>query len=200
MVTEIATKSVYEALKSPNLRLYVVNEFFMTPSAELADYVLPAATWLERPDIWAFSDYGSYIWAREAVVPHIVPAATSTCGTMTSGANWGFRLGQEADWPWETLEEVLDYRLAPLGYTLKTFPRVILRPWKRKVRETGLRHNNRESRVALHRARSVGYDPLPSTLFPRKARRATRACQRVPVHSAYRPEDPVLLPCRVASS
>jgi len=99
MVTEIATKSVYEALKSPNLQLYVVNEFFMTPSAELADYVLPAATWLERPDIWAFSDYGSYIWAREAVVPHIVPGRYEHLRDYDIWRELGIRLGQEADWP-----------------------------------------------------------------------------------------------------
>ena len=37
------TKMVYQALKSPNLALHVVLEHFMTPSALLADYVLPAA-------------------------------------------------------------------------------------------------------------------------------------------------------------
>ena len=42
-------KSVWETLKN-NLELHVVADFFMTPTAEIADYVLPAATWLERDD------------------------------------------------------------------------------------------------------------------------------------------------------
>ncbi len=41
------TKLVVEALK--NLDLLVVHDYFMTPTAALADYALPAATWLERP-------------------------------------------------------------------------------------------------------------------------------------------------------
>lgn len=40
------TKLIHEAFKS--LELFVVHDYFMTPSAALADYVLPAATWLER--------------------------------------------------------------------------------------------------------------------------------------------------------
>ena len=42
------TKLVVEALM--NLDLLVVHDYFMTPTAALADYALPAATWLERPD------------------------------------------------------------------------------------------------------------------------------------------------------
>jgi len=35
---------------SSKLDLLVVADFFMTPTAELADYVLPATTWLEREE------------------------------------------------------------------------------------------------------------------------------------------------------
>ena len=42
------TKMVYKAYKSPNLELHVVLEHFMTPTAMLADYVLPVASKLER--------------------------------------------------------------------------------------------------------------------------------------------------------
>ena len=53
MVTVPNTKLVHQALKS--LDLYVVVDFFMTPSAQLADYVLPATTYLERPWLWSYS-------------------------------------------------------------------------------------------------------------------------------------------------
>jgi anaerobic selenocysteine-containing dehydrogenase len=42
------TKLVYNALKSDNLELHVVHELVVTPTAQLADYVLPSASWLER--------------------------------------------------------------------------------------------------------------------------------------------------------
>lgn len=43
------SKLVHEALM--NLDLLIVHDYFMTPTAALADYVLPAATWLERCSI-----------------------------------------------------------------------------------------------------------------------------------------------------
>src|SRR4030042_1878035 len=43
------TKKVWGALKK--LELFVVIDFFVTPSGELADYILPSATWVERDDL-----------------------------------------------------------------------------------------------------------------------------------------------------
>ncbi len=42
-----------------NLDLLVVADYFMTPTAEYADYVLPAATWLERDELCddGYTDY-----------------------------------------------------------------------------------------------------------------------------------------------
>ncbi len=54
MVTQANTKLVYKALKS--LDLNVIYDYWLTPTAELADYVLPVASWLERPDF--MGDYG----------------------------------------------------------------------------------------------------------------------------------------------
>src|SRR4030042_143755 len=51
------TKLVYEAMKSPNLELYVVNEYWMPPTALFADYVLPMASWMERPCLSTFQDF-----------------------------------------------------------------------------------------------------------------------------------------------
>ncbi len=167
MITEIATRTVYDALKSPNLQLYVVNDFFMTPSAELADYVLPCATWLERPDLWSFSDYGSYIWARKAVVPNIVPGKYEHYRDYDIWRELGLRLGQEADWPWATLEEVMDYRLKPLGYTLDTFPRVVVRPLvERKYERQGFGTTTGKVELYSTVLDQLGYDPLPHYLPP----------------------------------
>jgi anaerobic selenocysteine-containing dehydrogenase len=42
-------KSVWQSFKK-NLDLLVVADFFPVPMAEIADFVLPAATWMERED------------------------------------------------------------------------------------------------------------------------------------------------------
>jgi anaerobic selenocysteine-containing dehydrogenase len=44
------TKQVFDALQA--LQLYVVMEYYMTPSAAMADYVFPAATTVEQPELW----------------------------------------------------------------------------------------------------------------------------------------------------
>lgn len=51
------TKKVHEAMASPNLELYVVNEYWMTPTALMADYVLPMASWMERSYIDTIEDF-----------------------------------------------------------------------------------------------------------------------------------------------
>ena len=43
------TKHAHAGFTSPNLEISVVFDFWMTPSAEVADYVLPVSSWLERP-------------------------------------------------------------------------------------------------------------------------------------------------------
>jgi thiosulfate reductase / polysulfide reductase chain A len=60
------TKSVWKSMKS-NLDLLVVAEFFMTPTAEIADYVLPAATWLERDDTCEMM-YNHFVSARQKAI------------------------------------------------------------------------------------------------------------------------------------
>ncbi|MEE8472860.1 MAG: molybdopterin-dependent oxidoreductase, partial [Dehalococcoidia bacterium] len=119
MVTMPNTKMVYRALKA--LDMYVVMDFWMTPSAELADYVLPAASWLERPTVACGQDTISAVDAGEAAFP---PGKEGEYDRRTDFDLWrglGIRLGQEEQWPWKDLEEVCDYRLAPTGYTLKEF-------------------------------------------------------------------------------
>ena len=61
------TKRVWEALKN-NLELHVVADLFMTPTAELADYVLPAATWLERDETCDVHYFGNYMSIRQKVI------------------------------------------------------------------------------------------------------------------------------------
>ena len=65
------TKLVYKALKSPNLELSVVSELVMTPTAMLADYVLPAASKLEKPMCETHEDFSPSIRASERAVDPI---------------------------------------------------------------------------------------------------------------------------------
>ena len=201
MVTEIATKTVYEALKSPNLELYVVNDFFMTPSAELADYVLPAATWLERPDLWSFSDYGSYIWAREAAVPNIMPGKYEHYRDFDIWRELGVRFGQQADWPWNTLEQALDYRLEPSRIHSEDIPQGHRTSVDREeIRKTGFWHHDGQGRALLNRLGRTRLRPASQVLDPTgESRGRPKARQRISLHPDHRTAHPVLLPLGVAA-
>ena len=61
-------QTMYRALKSPNLELHVVMEHFMTPTALLADYVLPIASKLEKPMCATHEDFAPNIACSEAAV------------------------------------------------------------------------------------------------------------------------------------
>ncbi|EFK07755.1 molybdopterin oxidoreductase [delta proteobacterium NaphS2] len=104
------TKRVFEALQA--LRLYVVMDYYMTPSAALADYVFPASTTVEQPELWLT---GGFCMACPQGIAPIYERRNS----YDFYRGLGVRLGQEENWPWKTVEEVYDYCLEPVGLTFK---------------------------------------------------------------------------------
>ena len=49
------TGQVFDALKS--LQLYVVMDYYLTPSAAFADYVFPASSTVEQPELWLTNSF-----------------------------------------------------------------------------------------------------------------------------------------------
>jgi thiosulfate reductase / polysulfide reductase chain A len=109
------TKLVYKALKSPNLELHVVLEHFMTPTALLADYVLPGASKLERPACTTYEDFGPAFSCGERAIEPLGERRSE----FHLFRGLAIRLGFEEYFPWKTEEELADYRLEPVGVTLK---------------------------------------------------------------------------------
>jgi anaerobic selenocysteine-containing dehydrogenase len=89
------TKLVYRALKSPNLDLHVVLEHFMTPTAMLADYVLPAASKLERPTLSTMEDFTSVFVAAERAIQPIGERKSDYYFSANSVSGWGVLLKQK---------------------------------------------------------------------------------------------------------
>ncbi|MCF8039976.1 MAG: molybdopterin-dependent oxidoreductase [Desulfohalobiaceae bacterium] len=111
VVSRANAREAYEALKA--LDFLVVIDHFMTPTADLADIFLPAATWLEQNHV-------ADNWKRHGFV-----LARQKCCEV--GEAWqdhkifmelGKRMGQP--W-WDTVEEALDYLLEPSGLTWEEF-------------------------------------------------------------------------------
>ncbi len=164
MITMPNTKLVYEALKG--LDLYVVQDFFFTPSAQLADYILPAASWLERPCLWTGTDTTEAIDISEEAFSPFKEGEYDRRADFDLWRGLGIRLGQEEHWPWNTLEEACDYRLSPLGYTFKEFLAerggVYSPPFKyRKYEESGFATPTGKIELYCTTFEKLGYDPLP---------------------------------------
>jgi len=91
------TRSTYEAMKSPNLELHVVSEYWMTATAELADYVLPVASWLEKPMCSTFEDFSEIVFASDRVIPPVEERREEYSIWSALAA----RMGQSEYWPWK---------------------------------------------------------------------------------------------------
>lgn len=105
------SKLVYKALKS--LDLLVVVDYWITPTAAIADYIMPAADWMERPTCTTCEDSMDYMNIGDrAVVPegdrHV---------DYDFFRGLGIRLGQEEYWPWPTYEDSIEYRTIRAGFT-----------------------------------------------------------------------------------
>ena len=114
LLTMGGAQKAYEAFKSPNLELLVVMDFWKTPTAQLADYVLPAADFLERPDITSHWGIGNFFVVGQKSVEPLFERHND----YELWAGLGRRLLDPAEWP-ETLEGMLDRFLAPSGKTLR---------------------------------------------------------------------------------
>ncbi|MFH1351857.1 MAG: molybdopterin-dependent oxidoreductase [Pseudomonadota bacterium] len=173
MVTASNTKLVYKALRS--LDLYVVMDYWMTPSAAVADYVLPAASWLERPCIENAQDTVPTSEVGEQALPNMVEGNYDRRPDYDLWRGLGMRLGQEEYWPWENLEQALNYRLAPLGYTIKeAIDKVngrIEGPAKEERKYERIGFGTPTGKLELYSTilEKLGYDPLPNYEEPHQS-------------------------------
>ncbi|MDR3762816.1 MAG: molybdopterin-dependent oxidoreductase [Acidobacteriota bacterium] len=115
LLTQADTHLIYEALCS--LDLLVVLEYFKTPTAMLADYILPSAGGLERSLLQTNAGVANIAYGGPAAIP-------PRFDRHTDFAVWrglGMRLGQAADWPWETFDAALNDVFHSIGLTWDEF-------------------------------------------------------------------------------
>jgi anaerobic selenocysteine-containing dehydrogenase len=161
VLTRANAKEVYRALEK--VEFMAVSDFFMTPTAELADIVLPAATWLEM-------DYIGDFWKRHGyLLPRRKAVQIGECRSDHEMLNdLAHRVGQSEHW-WDDFEGGLDYILEPMGITWQEFKKMnYIRGEVKyhKYREKGFSTPTKKFELYSTLLENWGYDPLPKFREP----------------------------------
>lgn len=163
LLTYANSRLILDALMA--LELYVVADPFMTPSAQLADYVLPTGNWLERPVLFTGSDTAGFIVGGPGALPTREAGRFHRTTDYDVWKELGRRMGQEEAWPWDTLKEAYDYRLAPLGLNFQQFVEqgghVNLRGYYRPYRDVGFATQTGKFELYSTVLEKLGHSPLP---------------------------------------
>ena len=111
-------KVVEKALRK--LEFLVVADLFMTPTAELADIVLPACTFLETTRFVTYdthADHGWNVTSRIALSPKVVEPLWESWSDWKMISELGRKMGYGEYFPWKTEEEAIDFTLGALSLT-----------------------------------------------------------------------------------
>ncbi|MFH1487689.1 MAG: molybdopterin-dependent oxidoreductase, partial [Pseudomonadota bacterium] len=114
LVTATQGLKIERALKE-HLEFTAISDFFMTPTAQLADLVLPAATWLEQDDVFFFHK----IWCVTA--RKRVTAFKEARDDRDIIFDLAHRLGLHEAFPWKDSETYLQWVLEDTGLTFDQF-------------------------------------------------------------------------------
>jgi len=158
-------RKAYDALKK--LEFVVVVDLFMTPTAAaFADVVLPAAMFPEKD---SFKTWG---WDRMQAINKAVEPAGECKGDLEIQLAVGKRLNPEA-WPWNSVEEIYDEFLQPLGMTFRelrekgpVYPKFEYRKYEKGLLlpdgKPGFKTPTGKFELYTTVFGQCGHDPLPS--------------------------------------
>ena len=145
------TKRIYAALMKQDL--IVTYEHMLTPTAQLADFVLPGDAWLERPSMMA----------------GISDQAMETPGECRSVVylfhELAKRMGLGEHFPWQEASELLDFRVAPGDTTWAQVLEEGRLPKhayvEKKYEQTGFATPSGKVELSSSVLADLGFDPLP---------------------------------------
>jgi anaerobic selenocysteine-containing dehydrogenase len=152
------SKAVREALE--RVDFLAVTDIFLTPTAALADLVLPAATHFEFDDMGFYGMAHGFIQAR----PRIVPPPGEAWSDLRIINELGKSLGLQESF-WEDEREMLDQILAPSGLDYEAFKEkgVLWAPRRyQSYKEKGFKTPSGKVELYCNRLEKMGLDPLPA--------------------------------------
>ena len=169
------SERIREAMKV--LDFMVVSELFMTETAELADIVLPACSFLEKSGV-------GYVYGVTNCIPYAMLRKQVIEPIGESRPDWKIwtdlatRLGFGDFFPWKTEEEIIDFFLAPSG--LKREELETEHPegmyYAEKKYKRG-KYYTPSGKIELYSEtlEENGYDPIPHHVEPSKSPVSTPA-------------------------
>jgi anaerobic selenocysteine-containing dehydrogenase len=155
--------------------LLVVHDLYATATAQVADIVLPAASFLER-DLVIFYRYRPFANVNLIAMQN---KCVAPVGESRSDLNFIFplarRVGLEEYFPWEKDTDAFDWELEPNGITvawLREHPEGYLKTYKpeeiyRIHERDGYPTPTKKIQFVAKRFAEFGYDPLPNFVEPK---------------------------------
>jgi anaerobic selenocysteine-containing dehydrogenase len=167
MPDSLAFKTAFEKLD-----LLVVHDLFMTDTAQIAHYVLPACSHLEK---WGIG----YTYNVCHCLPYLMLRKKCIEPLNQSWSEWRFltelarRLSLSESFPWKTEEEFVSFMVAPSGlsfdYLLNEKPQGDYYAEKKYSIPDGLfRTPSGKIEIYSNAIEKVGFSPLPSYLEPER--------------------------------
>lgn len=148
----------------------VVTDLFMTPTGQLADILLPAASWLETDDI-ADNHLGWCMLLRQKV------AQIGECRDDKQIIfDLARRLGMQDYFPWKDVREYCDWILEGAGINFEDFKELGIVKGKmryRKYLEAGFDTPSGKVELRCSALEGMGYEPLPYYAEPPESPLAT---------------------------
>ena len=166
--------NVEEALLSENLDLLVSHDLFLNATSRLADYLLPAAHWLEKPHfslgVASIAAFGDYVEANHAAIE-------PEYEHRSDYALWrdlGHRLGQGEHWPqrvedfYQRLLDPADLRFDDVAAVNGPLMGVAAQNPARTTPVSTTKYGTPSGKVELSSSllESWGLDPLPYFKWP----------------------------------
>ncbi len=147
------SRKTYEAFMK--LDFVVVSELFMTPTAALADILLPAAWGMEHEELGYWPGWYEEIRAY--------PKLVDPPGEAWADTKWINELAKRLKMEhfWETDEEALDAMLEPSGFTYKDMKYKRVLHSKREYKKHDYRTPSGKVEIYSKNAADFGYSPLP---------------------------------------
>lgn len=162
------SKKFVAALKKLELRVTI--DLFMTETAHLSDYLLPASSFMETTGIGAWPTGAIHGVPYISIRPKVIEPVGESWADWKIWSELGRRMGYGENFPWKEDEEVTQHLLKPCGISweeLKKNPQGIYLP-KEYYLYKKIGFGTKSGKIELYSElfKAAGFDPIPTHVEP----------------------------------